>query len=119
MSYRWWDGLTPEGVQSTLNRAIQIKDEHIAELEHKLKQERKAYEKDIYVWQDNYASLEAKLEKVMGELKSFTDVSSYMQSSASRNKHRHDNSVTDTIWSQWSKQLRSARRALAEIKGDK
>jgi len=62
MSDKWWDGLTPEGVQSTLNRAIQIKDERIAELEHKLKQERKAYEKDIYVWQDNYASLEAMLQ---------------------------------------------------------
>jgi len=119
MSYKWWYGLSPEGIQNTLNREIQIRDDRIAELEHNLNQERKAYEKDIYVWQDNYASLEAKLGKVMGELKSLTDVSSYMQSSASRNKHRHDNSVTDTIWSQWSKQIRSSRRVLVEIKGDK
>jgi len=74
MSNTWWNGLrlnglTPKGVQSTLNRAIQIKDEHIAELEHKLKQERKAHEKDIYVWQDNYAALETKLEKAVTALK--------------------------------------------------
>ena len=40
MSDKWWDGLTPEGIQNTLNREVQIRDERIAELEHKLKQER-------------------------------------------------------------------------------
>ena len=67
MSNTWWNGLrlnglTPKRIQATLNREIGIRDERIAELEHKLKQERKAYEKDIYVWQDNYASLEAMLQ---------------------------------------------------------
>ena len=49
MNDKWWDGLTPEGIQNTtvvacdiyiLNREIQIRDERIEELEHKLKQER-------------------------------------------------------------------------------
>ena len=40
----------------------------IEELEYRLNQERKAHEKDIYVWQDNYASLEAKLEEAVGSL---------------------------------------------------
>ena len=65
---------------------------------------------------DMIEKLEAKLERAMGELKSFTDVSLYMQSSSSYSKHRHENSVTDTIWSQWSKQMRSSRRTLAELK---
>jgi len=44
------------------------------ELEYQLNQERKAHEKDIYVWQDNYASLEAKLTKVVEALKEAGDV---------------------------------------------
>jgi len=33
MSDKWWDGLTPEGIQNTLNREIQIRDDRIEELE--------------------------------------------------------------------------------------
>ena len=61
--------------------------------------------------------LEAKLAKVLGELKVFIDVSSYMQESASYNKRKHESSVTDTIWSQWSKQLKFSRATLAELSG--
>ena len=33
MSYKWWYGLSPEGIQNTLNREIQIRDDRIEELE--------------------------------------------------------------------------------------
>jgi len=33
MSDKWWGGLSPEGIRNTLNREIQIRDDHIEELE--------------------------------------------------------------------------------------
>ena len=33
MSDKWWDGLSPEGIQNTLRREIQIRDDRIEELE--------------------------------------------------------------------------------------
>lgn len=60
--------------------------------------------------------LEAKLAKAVTELKMLTDVSKFMQSSTSHNKHRHNTVITDTIWAQWSKQLRFALTALAALK---
>jgi len=33
MSDKWWYGLSPEGIQNTLNREIQIRDDRIEELE--------------------------------------------------------------------------------------
>ena len=61
---------------------------------------------------------EALLAKALGELKVFTDLSAYMQASASYNKRKHESSITDTMWSQWSKQLKFARTTLAELKGE-
>ena len=39
MSYKWWYGLSPDGIQNTLNREIQIRDDRIEELEAKLAKE--------------------------------------------------------------------------------
>jgi hypothetical protein len=61
---------------------------------------------------------EALLAKALGELKVFTDLSTYMQASASYNKRKHESSITDTIWSQWSRQLKYARTIVAELKGE-
>ena len=63
--------------------------------------------------------LEAKLAKAVTELKMFTDVSKLMQSATSHNKHRHNTVITDTMWAQWSKQLRFALTALAALNGVK
>ena len=60
---------------------------------------------------------EALLAKAVTELKMFTDVSKLMQSATSHNKHRHNTVITDTMWAQWSKQLRFTLTALAEMKG--
>jgi len=37
MSDKWWGGLSPEGIQNTLNREIQIRDDRIEELEADLR----------------------------------------------------------------------------------
>ena len=66
---------------------------------------------------DRIEELEAKLAKAVTELKMFTDVSNLMQSATSHNKHRHNTVITDTMWAQWSKQLRFALSTLAELKG--
>ena len=66
---------------------------------------------------DARKELEAKLAKAVTELKMFTDVSKLMQSATSHNKRRHNTVITDTMWAQWSKQLRFALTALAELKG--
>ena len=60
---------------------------------------------------------EALLAKAVTELKMLTDVSKLMQSATSHNKHRHNTVITDTIWAQWSKQLRFAITALEKLKG--
>ena len=65
------------------------------------------------------ASLEAKLAKAVAGMTALTDVSTLMQSSASHNRFRHNTIVTDSIWSQWSTQLKFARTTLAELKGGK
>lgn len=80
----------------------------------------KACDEWAEVSQSNYqrAKLaEAKLAKAVTELKMLTDVSKYMQSSTSHGKRRHITIITDTLWSQWSKQLRIALKFLAELKG--
>ena len=72
--WAWWDNDYDVGMinthgdkQYTPTEAREyVPADSIAQLEHELKQERKAYEKDIYIWQDNYASLEAKLAKAVG-----------------------------------------------------
>jgi len=61
--------------------------------------------------------LEDKLVKAVITLKLLVDVSVMMQSATSHNKHRHNTVITDTIWAQWSKQLKYARTTLAELKG--
>ena len=68
---------------------------------------------------DARKELEAKLAKAVTELKMFTDVSKLMQSATSHNKHRHNTVITDTMWAQWSKQLRFALTALAALNGVK
>jgi hypothetical protein len=65
------------------------------------------------------ADLEAKLAKVLVEMRLLIDVSVLMQTSGSYNRHRHQHEITDTIWSQWSKQLKTARNTLASLQGDK
>lgn len=59
--------------------------------------------------------LEAKLAKVTTELKVLTDVSTFMQSSAYYDKRRYQSMITDTVWSQWSKQLKFAKGTIAEL----
>ena len=61
--------------------------------------------------------LEAKLAKAVIALKLLVDVSVMMQSATSHNKHRHNTVITDTMWAQWSKQLKYTRTTLAELKG--
>lgn len=63
--------------------------------------------------------LNADLERATTELKILIGVSTLMQSSASYDKRRHQNVITDTMWQQWSKQLKLARTTLAELKGQK
>lgn len=82
-----------------MSDAIAIQNSRIEELEAKL------------------SKSEALLAKAVTELKMLTDVSKFMQSATSHNKHRHNTVITDTIWAQWSKQLRFARTALAELTG--
>lgn len=62
--------------------------------------------------------LEEKLTNAVAGMTALTDVSTLMQSSASHNKFRHNTTVTDSIWSQWSKQLKFARTTLAELTGE-
>ena len=62
--------------------------------------------------------LEAKLAKAVWDMKVLIDVSTLMQSSSTHNKFRHNTIVTDSIWAQWSKQLKSARTAFAKLEGE-
>ena len=64
---------------------------------------------------DRIEELEAKLAKTVITLKLLVDVSVMMQSATSHNKHRHNTVITDTMWAQWSKQLKYTRTALAEL----
>ena len=61
--------------------------------------------------------LEDKLVKAVITLKLLVDVSVMMQSATSHNKHRHNTVITDTVWAQWSKQLKYTRTILAELEG--
>ena len=63
------------------------------------------------------AGVNGKLAKAVTELKMLTDVSVLMQSFASHDKHKHNTVVTDTLWAQWSKQLRFSRATIAALKG--
>ena len=67
--------------------------------------------------EDRIEELEAKLAKAVAGMTALTDVSTLMQSSASHNRFRHNTIVTDSIWSQWSTQLKFARTTLTEMKG--
>jgi len=69
------------------------------------------------VGQRRIEELEAKLAKAVITLKLLVDVSVMMQSATSHNKHRHNTVITDTMWAQWSKQLKYTRTTLAELKG--
>ena len=68
---------------------------------------------------DRIEELEAKLAKAVAGMMALTDVSTLMQSSSSHNRFRHNTTVTDSIWSQWSTQLKFARTTLAELTGGK
>lgn len=70
-------------------------------------------------WEGRAESAEAKLAKAVAEMKSLTDASTLMQSSASYDRFKHNSIVTESIWSQWSKQLKFARTAIKELTGDK
>ena len=58
---------------------------------------------------------EALLAKAVITLKLLADVSVMMQSSTSHDRFKHNTIITDSIWSQWSKQLKYARTILAEL----
>lgn len=72
---------------------------------------------DLVKQQTRIEELEAKLVKVMAELKVLVDISTFMQSSAYYDKRRYQSVITDTVWSQWSKQLKFAKSTLAESYG--
>ena len=60
---RDWEHVWPEDDGEPEGNLYIAAADRIEELEHLLKQERKAHEKEVYVWQDNYAALEAKLSE--------------------------------------------------------
>ena len=62
--------------------------------------------------------LEAKLAKAVWDMKALIDVSTLMQSSSTHNRFSHNTIVTDSIWAQWSKQLKSAHTAFAKLTGE-
>ena len=97
-----------------------LSDGHIAELEaenRELHMQVIASDGQAQMAYEEQERLEAKLAKVVADMKSLTAVSTLMQSSASHDSFRHNSIVTDSIWSQWSKQLKFARTTLAELKG--
>ena len=75
------------------------------------------YDMAKHEYRDRIEELEAKLEKVTTELKMLIDVSTLMQSSAFYDKRKYQSAITDTIWQQWSKQLKFSKGTIAKLKG--
>lgn len=61
--------------------------------------------------------LQSDLERVTTELKMLIDVSTLMQSSAFYDKRKYQSAITDTIWQQWSKQLKFSKGTIAKLEG--
>ncbi len=66
-----------------------------------------------------FAEYERRLAKAVADMKALTDVSTLMQSSASHDRFKRNTIVTDSIWSQWSRQLKFARTTFAKLTGGK
>ena len=115
-----WEMLEEEGFYTKANTAMLARN-RIKELEAKLatcEKYRDAYAEMDRIGTEAVRDLDQKLAKISHTLQALIDASTYMQSSSAYNKHRHNNTITDAIWSQWAKQLRISRKRLAELKGD-
>ena len=96
MSDKWWDGLTPEGIQNTLRREIESRDERIEELEAKLSEQ------------------EALLAKAVWALKPYAIMAKHFAADSPVWSPFCSVSAPVSIMD-----LRDAAETLAELKGDK
>ena len=109
-----------EGYRAGMQKMREAGQRRIEELELAVRYEADLAQQALDARKELEAKLsksEALLAKAVITLKLLVDVSVMMQSATSHNKHRHNTVITDTMWAQWSKQLKYTRTTLAELKG--